>query len=332
MSTLSWIIFATLAGSLLSVTAAALLAYTARPSWIPKLVSFAVGALLAAAFLEILPHAFGEHEHGETSSAVTVASQSAASAPASTVDQPHDEHDHEGHTHHDEEHAHQPSSASAEIAPTEAAAGDEHPHERPSAASISLTLLAGILAFFILEKLVIWRHCHHEQCEELEPHEHSHSHDGHSHGHGRAGMMIIIGDTFHNFLDGALIAAAFMADTSVGIATAAAIIAHEIPQEVGDFIVLLHSGYSKARALLFNLLSSLAALAGALLAYWSLGLVEQLQPYLLALGASSMIYVAIADLIPGLHKRPHLRDTAQQVTLILAGVALIALPHFLLPH
>ncbi|WP_028455586.1 ZIP family metal transporter [Chitinilyticum litopenaei] len=322
MSTLSWIVFVTLAGSLLSVVTAALLAYSARPSWIPKLVSFAVGALLAAAFLEILPHAFGEHDHAEASAAH--ATLAPASAPAAAHD--NHEHEHDGHEH---EHAAETPAAApvAEHAPHSGEAASE----RPSAAAISMTLLAGILAFFILEKLVIWRHCHHEQCEELEPHEHSHGH-GHDHGHGRAGVMIIVGDTFHNFLDGALIAAAFMTDTSVGIATAAAIIAHEIPQEVGDFIVLLHSGYSKARALLFNLLSSLAALAGALLAWWSLHFVEHLQPYLLAIGAASMIYVAIADLIPGLHKRPQLRDTAQQVLLILAGVALIALPHFLLPH
>ncbi|WP_028452091.1 ZIP family metal transporter [Chitinilyticum aquatile] len=340
MSTLSWIVLATLAGSILSVLSAALLAYTARPSWIPKLVSFAVGALLAAAFLEILPHAFGEHDHAHTTP-VAAQDSSIASAPAALVETGHDhEHDHgEGHDaadDHDHDHATAHAEVPAPAATEHAAAEEEHP--RPSPAAISITLLAGILAFFILEKLVIWRHCHHESCEELEPHEHSHSHEhghshgSHAHGHGRAGLMIIIGDTFHNFLDGALIAAAFMTDTSVGIATAAAIIAHEVPQEVGDFIVLLHSGYSKLRALLFNLLSSLAALLGALLAYWSLHTVEHLQPYLLALGASSMIYVAIADLIPGLHKRPHLKDTAQQVALILAGVALISIPHLFFPH
>ncbi|MEN9658633.1 MAG: hypothetical protein RL571_2098 [Pseudomonadota bacterium] len=295
MSILAWIITASLAGSLLSVLAAAGIAYAARPSWIPKLVSFAVGSLLAAAFLEILPHAFGEHDHH------------AAPIVRETVV------------------AHQHAPLTPELQQHEAIA--HHAEETPSASSISLTLLAGILAFFIMEKLVIWRHCHHEQCEELEPHEHSHGHS-----HGRAGLMIIVGDTFHNFLDGALIAAAFMTDINVGIATSLAIIAHEVPQEVGDFIVLLHSGYSKVKALFFNALSSLAALVGALLAYWSLNTVTHLQPYLLALGASSMIYVAIADLIPGLHKRPQLKDTAQQVALILAGVAFIAIPHFLFPH
>ena len=291
---------ASLAGSLLSVLAAACIAYAARPSWIPKLVSFAVGSLLAAAFLEILPHAFGEHEHPtEVHQTSSLAAKAEAHLPEILRSAPEAEH---------------PAVHSALA-------------ETPSASNISLTLLAGILAFFIMEKLVIWRHCHHEQCEELEPHEHNHGHS-----HGRAGLMIIVGDTFHNFLDGALIAAAFMTDINVGIATSLAIIAHEVPQEVGDFIVLLHSGYSKTKALLFNALSSLAALAGALLAYFSLQTISHFQPYLLALGASSMIYVAIADLIPGLHKRPQLKDTAQQVALILAGVSLIAIPHFLFPH
>ncbi|GAA5786580.1 ZIP family metal transporter [Chitiniphilus shinanonensis] len=290
MSTLSWIIAASLLGSLLSVGAAGLVAYLARPHWVPRLVSFAVGALLAAVFLEILPHALGGHEHAIAAGAAHAA------------------------------------------------------HAEVDVATVSLTLLAGILLFFVLEKLVIWRHCHHDDCEahDAQPHAHEH-HDGHGHhrhghahdhghDHGRAGAMIMIGDTFHNFLDGAVIAAAFMADTSVGIATALAIIAHEIPQEVGDFIVLLHSGYSKTSALVFNLVSSLAALVGGLVAYYSLQTIESLQPYILALGASSLIYVAIADLIPGLHRRTRLSDTVQQVALIGAGVLLIAIPHVFFPH
>lgn len=305
MSTLSWIITMSLLGSLLSVASAAAMAYFAKPNWIPKLVSFAVGSLLAAVFLEILPHAFGSHNG------------------------------HEGHAHGASElsflnDVHHAASQSVN------AVAEHAPHASPEA--ISITILLGIFIFFIMEKLVIWRHCHHESCEELEGH--THDHHGHSHGHahshgnehGRAGMMIMVGDTLHNFLDGAVIAAAFMADTSVGIATAVAIIAHEIPQEVGDFIVLLHSGYSKAKALLFNLLSSLAALAGGLLAYFSLSVVETAQPYLLALGASSLIYVAIADLIPTLHKRPHIKDTMYQVLLMVAGAMPIALVHHFMPH
>ena len=118
-------------------------------------------------------------------------------------------------------------------------------------------ILVGILLFFVLEKLVLWRHCHAEECE-------AHDHHADANDHGRSGTMIMVGDTIHNFVDGILIAAAFMADTGLGIVTALAIIAHEIPQEVGDFLILLHSGFSKARAFAFNLVSSLATLIGGL--------------------------------------------------------------------
>ena len=136
-----------------------------------------------------------------------------------------------------------------------------------------------------------------------------------------------MGDTFHNFVDGVLIAAAFVESTPLGIVTALAIIAHEIPQELGDFLILLHSGYSRRKALAFNLLSSLATLVGGILAYFALSHMQQLVPVFLALAAASMIYVAVADLIPGLHKRTELRATAQQVLLIAAGIASIALAH-----
>jgi zinc and cadmium transporter len=133
--------------------------------------------------------------------------------------------------------------------------------------------------------------------------------------------MILIGDAFHNFVDGVLIAAAFMESPALGVVTATAVIAHEIPQEVGDFLILLHSGYSKARAFLLNLLSSLMMVIGAIGAYFALQLVEGWVNSMLALAAASMIYVAVADLIPGLHKRPELGATAQQVLLILLGIA-----------
>ncbi len=190
-----------------------------------------------------------------------------------------------------------------------------------SAAAVSGTVLAGILLFFTLEKLLLWRHCHHDHCE-------AHEHDT----HGRSGTMIMVGDTFHNFVDGVIVAAAFLADTHLGIVTALAIIAHEIPQEVGDFLILLHSGYSKAQALFVNLLSSLAMLAGGVLAYFALQSVQSIVPTLLALAASSMIYVAVADLIPGLHKRTQLRDTLQQVALIALGVGSILLVGVLVPE
>src|SRR3989338_4526929 len=231
MTALGWIIAASLAGGVLSVLCAALFALNARPHWIGSLVSYAIGALLGAVFLEILPEAI------ETGS---------------------------------------------------------------SAAAVSGTVLAGILLFFTLEKLLLWRHCHHNNCE-------VHEHDT----HGRSGTMIMVGDTFHNFVDGVIIAAAFLADTQLGIVTALAIIAHEIPQEVGDFLILLHSGYSKAKAFFVNVLSSLA---------------------LLALAAASMIYVAVADLIPGLHRRVKLSDTLQQVVLIVLGVGSIFLIGMLVPE
>jgi zinc and cadmium transporter len=181
-------------------------------------------------------------------------------------------------------------------------------------------VLAGILGFFVLEKLVLWRHCHAETCE-------GHMPESRAHDHGRSGLMILVGDTFHNFVDGVLIAAAFMEDPRLGVVTALAIVAHEIPQEVGDFLILLHSGYSKARALAYNLLSSLATLVGGLLAYFALSAAQGAVPVMLAVAAASMIYVAIADLIPGLHKRTELAATVQQVALILLGVASIVVVH-----
>jgi zinc and cadmium transporter len=247
MATLAWISAATVAGGVISIAIAALFALSAPAAWVPALVSFAIGTLLGAAFLEILPHAIG----------------SAADLQA-----------------------------------------------------LFATVLAGILGFFVLEKLVLWRHYHIGDWD-------GHDHHADPNDRGRSGMMIIIGDGFHNFVDGILIAAAFLQSTELGVVTAAAIIAHEIPQEIGDFVILLHSGYSKLAALTLNLLSSLAMLVGALLAYFTLQAAQEWIGTVLALAAASMIYVAVADLIPGLHRRPELRATAQQVTLIALGVGLI---------
>lgn len=255
MSILAWIVVSSLFGGALSVIAAAIFAYAARPSWVNGLVSYAIGALLGAVFLEILPHAIEV-------------------------------------------------SGDARVTTT--------------------TILAGILGFFVLEKLVLWRHCHHDSCEN-----HGVAHQHAQHDHGRSGMMILVGDTFHNFVDGVLIAAAFMADVQLGIVTALAIIAHEIPQEVGDFLILLHSGYSKTRALAFNLLTSVATLVGGLLAYFAMQSMQNLIPVFLGLAAASMIYVAVADLIPGLHKRVGLAATLEQAGLIAAGVLTIALTEWL---
>ena len=247
MPVLAWIIAASVAGGVLSVIAAAAFAFNARAAQVPMLISYAVGALLGAVFLEILPHAFRLTTNVEQVAAI---------------------------------------------------------------------ILFGILSFFVLEKLVLWRHCHDEQCA-------AHEAQPAQHDHGRSGMMIIIGDTFHNFVDGILIAAAFLADVQLGLVTAIAIIAHEVPQEVGDFLVLLHSGYSKRYALLLNILSSLAMVAGGVLAYFTLQSTQQMIPGLLALAAASMLYVSVADLIPGLHRRPELHATLEQVVLIAAGIGTI---------
>ncbi|MBA3696139.1 MAG: ZIP family metal transporter [Methylotenera sp.] len=282
ISTLSWIVIASLLGGVLSVSLAAVFALNVRTTWVPMLVSYAIGAMLGAVFLEILPHAFSVAGSVET---------------------------------------------------------------------VSATLLLGLLLFFVLEKLVIWRHCHGDHCEVHAIHTeencpaghvgdtkykvanpqsslnmHRHSHD-YAYDGGRSGMMIMIGDTFHNFIDGILIAAAFMVDVKLGLVTALAIIAHEIPQEVGDFLILLHSGYTKKQAFIFNLVSSFATLIGGLMAYFALQYVQSLIPVILGLAASSLLYVAVADLIPGLHKRTELKATISQVLLIAFGVSTIWIVH-----
>ncbi len=178
---------------------------------------------------------------------------------------------------------------------------------------ITGTVLAGIVVFFILEKLVIWRHCHEGECE--------------VHGH-QGGSLILLGDAFHNFVDGVVIAAAFLTSVPLGIATALAVIAHEIPQELGDFAILLNSGLSKARAFLYNLVSSLTTLPGMLVGWYWLDEARQAIPYVLAISAASFIYIAVADLVPGLHRRSGLKAVLSQALLILAGIGTIALFRF----
>jgi len=191
---------------------------------------------------------------------------------------------------------------------------------------IGLALLVGILIFFVLEKLVLWRHCHHDECE---------VHDGHGHGHGpthqqrdaASASLILIGDGFHNVLDGVLIAAAFLTDVHLGIVTAIAVFAHEIPQEVGDLAILLQGGMSRGRALLLNLLTSLTSVVGGIIGVFALGAVTEYLPYALAIAASSFLYIAVADLIPGLHRRVDPTSAIQQFVLISLGIALIYATH-----
>ncbi len=199
----------------------------------------------------------------------------------------------------------------------------------------------GIALFFILEKFLLWRHCHDDHCDthtvggHLHQHDHSHDHEqhhGHNHNHANnhddarrkaSGSLVLIGDALHNLLDGVLIAAAFLTDVHLGIVTALAIMAHEIPQEVGNFAVLLHSGVSRGRALGLNLLTSLTAVIGGVVGYFALETAVQILPFALAVAASSLLYVAVADLIPGLHRRIDPRSSVTQVLLIALGIAVI---------
>ncbi len=188
---------------------------------------------------------------------------------------------------------------------------------------LSGTVLAGILGFFMLEKLLIWRHCHAHGDAAVTSMEHQH---GHSKPQSVA-MLIIIGDSIHNFVDGILIAAAFLTDIKLGIATSLAVAVHEIPKEVGDFAILIASGYSQKKAILYNVLASLATVIGGILAYFSLDGLQEGLPYFLALAASSFIYIAVADLIPSLHQKTDLKTSVAQIVLIAAGVLLICSLH-----
>lgn len=255
MTPLTGILLACGGGTLLSLAIAALVAFRVQARWIPTLVSFAVGALLGAAFLDLLPHLF--------------------------------------------EATRNPGRVAAFI-------------------------LAGILAFFVMEKLMLWRHHHHHDGLATEAPGVDH------HDHGRSGWMIVIGDSFHNFTDGVIIASAFLADARLGAVTALAIVAHEIPSEIGNFLVLLHSGFSRAKALFWNGMAGLASLTGGLIAFAALQYVSAWIPEILALSTASMIYVAVADLIPGLHRRTAIRETLVQVVFIAAGVGLVAVIHAVL--
>jgi zinc and cadmium transporter len=189
---------------------------------------------------------------------------------------------------------------------------------------VGFSILAGIALFFVLEKLVLWRHCHSDDCE---------THAGHGHAHDRAaGPMMLVGDAVHNLLDGVLIAAAFMTDVKLGILAGVAVMAHEIPSEVGNFAVLLHSGFSRGRALAWNLATSLTSILGGVIGYFALSTSLHALPYALGVSAACLLYVAVADLIPGLHRRVGVRESALQVLLMGVGVGSIALVEVLLPH
>ena len=180
-------------------------------------------------------------------------------------------------------------------------------------------LLAGLLGFFLLEKVALLRHSHHH---EGDGHDHHHGHDAEEAG---SGWMILIGDGLHNFVDGVLIAAAFMVDFEVGMFTAIAIVAHEIPQEIGDFIVLINAGFSRMRALLYNIISGALSVLGGVLGYYFLEKANTAMPYLLVIASSGFIYIAVSDLIPQMHRRSHWRESLRQIALIGCGVGLVLL-------
>lgn len=242
---LSWIMVFSILGSVGSIAGAALLLLFpqgTRQMLLPCLLSYAIGTLLGAAFLGMIPNAL----------------------------------------------------------------------QQATALAVSGSVLAGIVLFFILEKVIIWRHCHDTECEI----------------HGTAGPLILIGDAFHNFVDGIVIAAAFLTSIPLGIATSLAVISHEIPQEVGDFAILLENGYSRTRALTLNMISSLATLPGAVIAYFFLGTSKQAVPFILAISAASFIYIAVADLVPSLHRQIGIKSALVQISLMLAGIGTITLFRF----
>ena len=169
------------------------------------------------------------------------------------------------------------------------------------------TLLFGILSFFVLEKLVLLRHCHTDECAV----------------HGAAVPIIVIGDAFHNFIDGAIIATAAMTSVPLGINTAIAVAAHEIPQEVGDVAIMLAAGYSRGGALMLNVISGAASLVGAIVAYATVGFVPGIRPYILAFSSASLLYIAMSDLIPDLHRGQVDKNAIRQVVLIAFGILTI---------
>ena len=184
------------------------------------------------------------------------------------------------------------------------------------------TLLGGLMFFFLLEKAELYRHGHHHEGDD--PH-HQHDHGFDAQQAGRGGWSVLVGDSIHNFCDGIIIAAAFLADFKLGLVTSAAIIAHEIPQEVGDFIVLLNAGFSRRKALFYNAVSGLASVVGGVMGYFIVGPWQALFPYLLVAASSSFVYVAVADLLPQLQRRLPLRATLAQLGWIAAGLGIVVL-------
>ncbi len=248
--TLTYIVFANLLSTLLSVGLAAWLSFRYLGRVIDRLVPVSAGLLLATAVTHLLPEAFDSNADPYT---------------------------------------------------------------------LGWVILAGILGFFLLEKLALIHHTHHH---EGDPHLHDHGHDAHE--AGRGGVPILIGDAFHNFADGVVIAGAFLVDTRLGVIATLAVMAHEIPHEVGDFMILLNAGFTRRRAFIFNLISGLSAVLGGVIGYFVLAKMEALLPYALATAAASFIYIALSDLLPEMMRRSSLAKSLPEVGLVLLGVLIAA--------
>ncbi len=182
---------------------------------------------------------------------------------------------------------------------------------------ITIIILGGILFFFFLEKFLIWRNCQNKECE--------------VHAHA-PGPLVLVGDAFHNFTDGIVIAAAFLTNFNIGLAASITIIMHEIPQETGDFAILIHSGMSNKKAFLYNILSSTPTIPSAIISYFILDVFEMVVPIFLAFSAASFIYIALSDLTPQLHEHTETKEIVKQLILIVFGIALMALLLFLGGH
>ncbi|HLP86957.1 MAG TPA: ZIP family metal transporter [Candidatus Paceibacterota bacterium] len=169
----------------------------------------------------------------------------------------------------------------------------------------SILIIGGIILFFIIEKFIHWHHHGEDQQDE-------HIHP--------VGKLVLFTDGFHNLIDGAIIGASFLISPHIGIATTLAVILHEIPQEIGDFAVLIHAGYSKMKALWFNFISALAAVLGLVIFFIFGNIIQNAAIWLIPVAAGGFIYIAIADLIPELHKTRNIKHSVIQVFIILLGV------------
>ena len=254
--TLLWILVGTVVAGVGSVWLAALLGFAMLARYTQHMLSLAAGALLATAFMHLLPEAF----------------ESQASA-----------------------------------------------HE------LFALLLAGLVFFFLLDKAELWHHGHeHHQPDPHAEHDHSaHAHHGHGHEVRIGGWTVLAGDSVHAFGDGILIASAFLADTRLGVVTALAVLAHEVPHHMGDLVVLRQTSGTQRAALVKVSLAGTVTAIGGVLGYFLLSQFDGLLPYFLVAASSSFLYVALADLIPQLQKRLGLRETAAQVAWLLSGIALV---------